>query len=312
MKGRSLLAGLAWLAAGGCGRSEPVTSFRYDPAFPNRLASAGAGWEGACERRPSQRIGLPPGLHQEQQSALAPPGFVDDLREVIEDLPRPFARVFERHVCAVVPMYGAPMTGTLAMLAEQQGRALIYLNVEALSLLPDRWLEFKESSPFELGPEYRLAGTLAERDENVPRVLIELVLVHELGHVVDMAHKGDPTIAEIKRLSWPLPLAMAERPVVHYPERKGLPRLPGALSPSIYEFVASGAFPSPSALDNAEEDFAESIATYMHSVMRRRPWRLELARGELPIVTLRSCWDEPRCATKRKLIEALLPRWEAL
>jgi hypothetical protein len=309
MRGRWLLGILAWLWASGC-RDEPVMSFRYDPALPNRLAAANTGWDAACARKPTERIGLAAGLHREQQLRPTRADFIDDLRDVIEDLPRPFARLFNDHVCAVVPMFDAPMSGTLATLENQRGRGLIYLNVDALSLLPNRWLEFKEASAFDLSPDYTLVGKLAEPDENVRRVLLEYVLVHEIGHVVDWALAEEPTIAELKRLSWPLPAAIAASPVVHYPERVGLPRLPGALSPGIYEFIASSAFVSPAALDNANEDFAESIATYMHSVMRRRPWQLELVKGGQVVVALRSCWDEPRCAEKRRLLESLLQRWD--
>jgi hypothetical protein len=309
MQGRWLLGMLAWLAASAC-QDEPVASFRYDPKLPNRLAAADVAWDAVCARKPAERIGLPAGLHEEQQLRPTLSDFVDDLEDVIEELPRPFAKLFEHHVCAVLPMFDAPMSGTLAMLEKRPGRSLIYLNVEALSLLPNSWLEFKEASAFDLSPDYTLVGKLAEPDENIRRVLLEYVLVHELAHVVDGALAGDPTIADLKRLSFPLPEAMAARPVIHYPERMGLPRLPGALSPSIYEFIASSALVSPAALDNANEDFAESIATYMHNVMRRRPWKLELLRGGQVVVTLRSCWEEPRCAEKRRLIEELLRRWE--
>jgi hypothetical protein len=310
MRGSWLLAGLVWLGASGC-RDEPVMSFPYDPKLPNRLAVANAAWDAGCARKPTERIGLPAGLYQEPELRPTRPDFIDDLRDVIDDLPRPFARLFDQHVCAVVPMFGAPMSGTLATLENRPGRSLIYLNVEALSLPPNRWLEFKEGSAFDLSPDYSLVGKLAEPDENIRRVLLEYVLVHELGHVVDQALRGDPTIAEFKRLSWPLPEAMASKPLIHYPERMGAPRLPGALSPGIYAFIASSAFVSPAALDNENEDFAESIATYMHRVLRRRPWQLELMRGDQVVVALRSCWDEPRCAEKRRLIEDLLRRWES-
>jgi hypothetical protein len=309
MSGRWLLGILVWLAGSGC-RDEPVLSFPYDPKLPNRLAVANVAWEAGCARKPTERIGLPAGMNQEPKLRPTQPDFIDDLREVIDDLPRPFATIFDRHVCALVPMFDAPMSGTLATLENRPGRSLIYLNVEALSLLPNRWLEFKEASAFDLAPDYTLVGKLAEPDENIRRVLLEYVLVHELGHVVDQALRDDPTIAELKRLSWPLPEAMAARPLIHYPERMGQPRLPGALSPGIYEFIASSAFVSPAALDNENEDFAESIATYMHSVMRGRPWQLELMRGGERVVALHSCWSEPRCAEKRRLIEDLLRRWD--
>src|SRR5262245_63761663 len=43
--------------------------------------------------------------------------FAADLTAAIAGLPRPFDRLFERHVCAVVLTHGAPMSGTLTTLA---------------------------------------------------------------------------------------------------------------------------------------------------------------------------------------------------
>lgn len=309
MSCRWLLSGLMWLLASACGEPEPVFSFKYNPKLPTRLAAAHPLWGSACDRKPSRRIGLPPGLHQEQELRPTRSEFSADLRRVIEKLPPPFAALFERHVCAVVPMYDAPMTGTLSMLAADQARGLIFLNPDLLNMPPNRWLEFKESSPFDLAHNYSLVGKLAEPDENIPHTLIEFVLVHELGHIMDQVLGDDPMIAAFKRLSWPVSEYIARRPLMHYPERNNVPRRPGHLSLMYYEYIATHDFTSPAALDNPKEDFAESIGTYMHSVLRGRPWQLDLKRDGQLAISLSSCWEEPRCAGKRALVEQLLQRW---
>src|SRR5688572_7218539 len=104
MSGRWLLTGLMCLLASACGESEPVSSFRYDPKLPARLSAAHPLWDTACDRKPRDRIGLPGGLHQEKELRPTRTDFTADLRRVIQSLPQPFDTLFERHVCAVIPM----------------------------------------------------------------------------------------------------------------------------------------------------------------------------------------------------------------
>jgi hypothetical protein len=309
MRGGWLLAALAWLGASGCQESKPAYSFPYDTKLTDRLTAASPAWQAACERPPAERIGLPSSLHRETKQRLVPPDFAADLAEVIRGLPRPFANLFERHVCAVVLIHGAPMSGTLAMLGKEPGRSLVFLNADYLNQSPNSWLVFKEKSPFQPSAAWGLRGKLAEPDQDTRKVLLEFVLVHELGHVVSRAMEGDPTIAAFMRASWPRQDALAATPLVHYPERSNLAPLPDDKIEAYFDLIASGPFPSPASVSNSDEDFADSIATYMHTVLRGRPWELELERGGQVLRSLHTCWDEARCSAKRQLIEQLLQRW---
>jgi hypothetical protein len=208
-----------------------------------------------------------------------------------------------------VLIFGAPMSGTLAMLNKEPGRSLVFLNSDLLNQSPNSWLVFKEKSPFKFDSGRVLRGKLAEPGEDIRKVLLEFVLVHELGHVVARAMEEDPTIGAFLRLSWPRQDALAATPLIHYPERVGNEPLPDDKLEAYFDVIASGAFASPATVSNADEDFADSVATYMHTVLRGRPWELELERGGQRLRSLRSCWNEPRCSEKRRLIEELLQRW---
>jgi hypothetical protein len=307
--GGSSAALLVGLAAAACQDAPPPVSYPYDSVLVQRLVAPNLAWPSACGRAPSERIGLPVGLAREKTSRPVSAEFAAELADVIDALPRPFARLFERRVCAVVLMHGSPMSGTLAALASDSSRGLIFLDVDALNRTANAWMGFKESTPFMLGEQRSIRGKLADPADDSRRLLLEFVLVHELAHVADHTSPRDPAILKFEDQSWPRRDALAEAPFAHYPERHGRAPLPDALVEPYFELIATGAFASPATVANAGEDFADSVATYMHTVMRGRPWQLSLYDAGQLVMQLNTCWEEPRCHEKRALIEELLVRW---
>ncbi|MBC7469468.1 MAG: hypothetical protein H7322_09100 [Ramlibacter sp.] len=67
-------------------------------------------------------------------------------------------------------------------------------------------------------------------------------------------------------------------------------------------------FPSLYAATAPGDDFAEAFASYVHVVLLRRPWEIALSQGGKVVKVVRSCWDQPRCAAKRAVMEQLLGR----
>ena len=299
----------ALLIASACESPEPAVSFEYDSSLAKRLVATSSTWPVACARDPEERIGVPRLLHGDAKPRPVPADLVKDLREVVKGLPRPFASLFKRHVCAVVLMHGAPMSGTLSPLADERTRSIILLDVDKLALSPNEWLAFKESSAFEAAEGRVIAGKMADPGDNTRRVLMEFLLVHELGHVVDTAFPEHLLIEDFRSISWPREDALAKTPLIHYPERKHLMPLPDRHVEAYYDLIATLAFASPAAVSNEQEDFAESLATFTHTIVRGRPWELEVHRDGKLVRKLHTCWTEPRCRRKREILELLLERW---
>ncbi|MEY2931117.1 MAG: hypothetical protein RL033_1866 [Pseudomonadota bacterium] len=309
MRAHCLAAALTLLGAWGCGELEPQVSFPYDPQLSGRLGKDNPAWPSACDRPPAERVGLPVALQLEPTQLPVDHALIQDLVRTVEDLRQPFARLFQRHVCAVVLMHAAPMTGTLQQLDGSGTRGLILLNVDNLTPPDGDWLALKESTVFAPVPGRVLRGTMARPDEQPRRVLLEFLLVHELTHLLEQIYADDPLIEAFKDQSWPRQDALVNTPLVHYPSRKGRAPLPDELLEPYYDLIASGPFASPAAVSNGREDFADSVATFMHTMLRGRPWQLDLYRDGQRVRQLRSCWEEARCAEKRRLIERLLQQW---
>lgn len=304
-----LPAAFATLLVCACWDVPPAMSFAYDPRLMERVTARHPDWASACRRPPNERVGLPLDLVREKRSRPVARAFAEDLAAAIDGLPPPFDRVFARRVCGVVLMHGAPMSGTLRRISGEPMRALVFFDVGALNRTPNAWMAFKESTAFELSGGRSLHGKLAEPGDDTRRRLLEFVLVHEIAHVIDATEPLDQLIDEFKQLSWPRRDALAKTPIIHYPTRHRVGPLPDEAVEPHFELLATGAFASPATLSNDSEDFADSVATYAHTVLLERPWQLELYDEDQLVMQLNTCWEEPRCAEKRALIERLLRRW---
>ena len=60
------------------------------------------------------------------------------------------------------------------------------------------------------------------------------------------------------------------------------------------------------AVTSPGDDFAESFASYVHTVLMKKPFAIRIYQHGKLVKVYRSCWDEARCAEKRKLIERFL------
>jgi len=314
---------LGWAAAtGGCEERPPQVSFAYDVGLKARLTARDVHWPVACTRVPEDRVGVPPvlsirtpldkvgGKGRSPQPRTVPAELVQDMVTVIRHLPEPFAKLFRRHVCAVVWVHGAPMTGTLSLLEGDAQHGIILLNVDNLQVSPDEWLSFKQESVFEPNPEREMRGTMTASGEQQRTALLEFLLVHELAHVLDAVFDDDPLIAEFKRVSWPRTDLLAGVRTMHYAQARGGEPLPDLQLEAYLDVAGTEAFSDPSAMDNSMEDFAESVSSYFHGVVRGRPWKLEASRGGQLVRTLSLCWGQERCREKQRILEELLRRWD--
>jgi hypothetical protein len=308
----NLRGGLAAvLLVAGCANEEPAVSVVHSDSLVKRLAKASGAWSDTCARPRGERIGLPLALQKETKVREVPADLSSELARAIDGLPRPFSRLFERHVCAVVLMHDAPFTGTARLIDGEEQRGIILLDVDKVNMTPNDWMSFKEASVFALAPNRRIVGRLADPDANVRAILLEFLLLHELGHVLERALSHDELVQQFTHVSWPRKDALEGSPLIHYPVRKKVPPLPDDLVEPYYDLLASGPFASPATLSNTSEDFADSLSTFVHTVVRGRPWELELYEDGAPRRRLTSCWSEARCQAKRSILERLIERWTA-
>ena len=305
--GRSPLLAVIWLLAAGC---EPER-LAFEAELADLRDLGRAPLLDSCEKAPTDRIGLDSefldGRYPRTPRRLVPPQTLQALRRAIERLPAPVARAFERHVCRVVLVTGLRVLGSIAMLKDDAERGLIALNLDYLDQSADTWMSFKEASFFSPAPELAIVGHLAPDEDR--GALLEFVITHELGHVLDSAFNESSEVAAFHAISWPRDDTLESLRLVPYAELRDWKPVQDRWVEDLYRFVASSSFPSLTSLSNPNEDFADSLALYVHVVLAGRPFNVRVYRSDMLTAQLDSCWNEPRCAEKRRALEAILSRF---
>jgi hypothetical protein len=159
---------------------------------------------------------------------------------------------------------------------------------------------------------------LARRDVDDRRTTMRYVLLHELGHLIDydrgitpthFRYDGERTGCGFTCLSW-------ARPGRHRFSR----RIDAAMRtardgdydayvqslPQTFADLSATNFPSFYAATMPEEDFAESFAQYVHSVVLGQPWTLILRTNGTIRARLSSCFVDRRCPAKKAFFDRLL------
>ncbi len=188
------------------------------------------------------------------------------------------------------------------------------------------WASWKEGTPFKPQPGYQLRAQIeAGRDDNRKNA-IQYILLHELGHVLAISADFHPPWSVPPRelpvsarypfydLSWQVErdanrhLSLFD---ARFQQRQRVAyyfgaRLDAADMLPTYSRLAETNFVSLYAATNPYDDFAESFASYVHTVLMRKPWQITLLQGGKPVYQLGSCWEQARCAAKRAVLERVL------
>lgn len=221
---------------------------------------------------------------------------------------------------------------------DKSGHTAAYLMILDQSLLdrdPNEWATERESSAFRSDGNYTLSIEIIENKETpssagtFPESSVGLALLKEIGRILALEHsllprKLAPTRVKILgkdwdgvnffRLSW----QMSEGTPVSkfdsaFPQRRALApqatpdqRLPSVQIPATYQALSNTNFPTLRAAISPAEDFSESFATYVHAVLRKRPYRYLLRKKGTEPKIIESCWKSPRCEDKKAFFKSFV------
>lgn len=266
----------------------------------------------------------------ESRPVAAPmtPEFRATLVATIQALPPRLAGMVDDKLLGIFTVKGLGSTAYTDFVRDAEGHAVaafVGLDVDALTRKGNDWLTWKESSPFRADPTWRVEGRLAEEGNDTVDAAIAFVLVHELAHVVafdedvhplwSLAPKlVDPAEFPFMALSWGVTegryTRLAEQraplpgPIVYYKPSVERPTAAAALA--YYDWLAATDFVTLYAATNPFDDFADAVATYLHTVVAKKPFEIRLYENDALRRTVTACWNEPRCAAKRRALEEIL------
>ena len=301
-------------------------------------------WNAALARPARERIGAAPAalleyvrldnihgeLANQPRQARLTPGFMRDVRRAFDELPPRVRALLNERLAGIYFVDDLGGTGYTDVVYDADGKPAAGFIVLDAAVLAQRtanaWASWKENSPFRPAAGMRLEAGIETRRHDNRKNAIQYILLHELGHVMSIGQALHPPwglpAAEVPttdsypffKLSWSV--ARGEnRYVTHFDQAFAQRRdvvyyfgakLAGDQMADVYARLAETNFVTLYGSTNPSDDFAEAFASYVHTVLMRKPYLIVIHRNGRRVAKFGACWNQPRCAEKRNIIEQLI------
>ena len=206
----------------------------------------------------------------------------------------------------------------VAGLWRQHVGTIILIDRNETDMRANRAMAGMEYVPSRRAGAVEVEARLARRGEDDRVTTLSYVLLHELGHLVD--YEGGITPERFNYRAGAEDCGFTCISWVRRGEHRHSRRIDTAMRsieagqydaylqalPDTFRALAESDFPSLYAATLPEEDFAESFAQYIHTVMMGRPWEMILRVDGTIRGRLQSCFLDGRCRAKRGYLDALL------
>lgn len=301
-------------------------------------------WKPAFDKPVEQRIGSAPdelvaylnldniagGVPNRPQAVTLPEDFLKDANDAVAEFPAQVKQLIAKKLAGIYfvrDLGGSGYTDYIKSGLSGPDAGFIVLDIDVLSKsTANAWATWKERTPFVADPRYRLDATIEADAQDNRKNAIQYILLHEMGHILSLGKKIHPQWgwqkSKVSLERYPFALLSWEngngnnpryisRFETQFPLRKETVYYFGAKLNSdqmvrVYDQLETTNFPTLYAATSPEDDFAESFVSYVHTVMMKRPLEIRIFRDRKIAKKYRSCWEEKRCADKRKLLEGFL------
>jgi hypothetical protein len=253
--------------------------------------------------------------------------FLLDVRAAMAELPAAVRRPLESRLLGVYFARGlgcSAITDVVVHGAEVVG-CVVVLDIDVLGTRKaNAWATWKENKPFSSPGSRKLSVAIEVAAQDVRRNAIQFILLHEFGHVLGTAGQFLPdwwiAPGELKEgrdyafldLSWEIDdgKRIAPKPACAFGLRDSLVFYGSALlceadAIDAYEALRATSFATLYAAGNPFDDFAESFALYVHTVLLGKPYEVATC-GERPVELCDSLSIVARCAEKYSFVEDFL------
>lgn len=254
------------------------------------------------------------------------------LNSIESTMPHNIREILKQRLIGIFIVNKLGGTGYTQVVLDEEGKekyALIVMDEAVLmSRKANEWATWKENSFFNhsAASGIKIKMVIEHEENNTVTNAIRYIMLHEMGHVLGMvthAHTSWKEGIEKKKISMDYPFqrfswkqsgpnSISSLFDEKFPERKYVveysfekSKLSIGQAPSIYEKLHNTSFPSLNGSQNIWEDFAESFATYFHTILDKRPWKVVIEREGSNDILMKDYWDDNRCKEKREFMK----RW---
>ena len=301
-------------------------------------------WRPALARPLEQRIGAAPpelleyvsldnifqGVADRPRAATLTPEFLKDVQDAFAEIPPGVKRLLPARLAGIYfieDFGGTGYTDEIGDPGSKPAAGFIVLDPKVLAARPaNAWATWKENTPFSPAPGFRLEAEIESTAQDNRKNAIQYILLHELGHVVSINNRIHPSwndeAGDISptagypffELSWGVSddrKSYVTRFDAAFPKRREVvyyfgAKLAAGEMAAVYDRLENTNFATLYAATNPFDDFAESFVSYVHTVVMKRPFEIRIRQDGKLAKVFGSCWTQPRCAEKRKILDRLL------
>lgn len=267
--------------------------------------------------------------YSERPESYEPAGeLLEAMKGIESGLAAKIRRLLEENLIGVFCVKELGGSGYMEKVRDKKGKDRYGIIVLDVTLLKRRsaneWATWRENSFYKpvANSSVKVRVAIEESENNTVANAFRYILLHELGHLLGNASKAHPAFPWPKgekienypfvRLSWKRSeldeiISKFEK---NFPERKSVrfysfekARLNSSEIIGAYGNFRNTNFVSMYASTGLWEDFAESFASYFHTIINKRPWQIIIEQENHPEIVIEAGWSEERCKLKRDYIK---------
>ncbi|WP_246050671.1 hypothetical protein [Leptospira langatensis] len=226
-------------------------------------------------------------------------------------------KLFRIYVCE--DLGGSALSGFVREKGNTKG-GFILLDAKILDRKANEWISYKENSTYMKG---RLSVQIRiESDQtNTKNNALRYILLHEIGHILSATENIGPSFSDPIRSyeNFPFYSQIWRSEKVSYmddsvfPIRNRIHFYSGSISldkewEKIYPVLEKTPFPTLYAAANADDFFAESFVSYVHVILEKRPWILQIKDGKKVLFQMENGIAKPALEKQREQIREILEK----
>lgn len=194
----------------------------------------------------------------------------------------------------------------------------VILDANTLNRKANEWISYKESSTFQKG-SLKIKIKIESEEQNTQTNALRYILLHEFGHILSETEKIGPSFFASKRsfANFDFYKEVWKSEKVSYLDENIFSLRPKlrfysesfALDPNwkqIYPVLAETPFPTLYSATNADDFFADSFVSYVHVILDKKAWELEILENNKSIYKMENGIRKDSLLKQRKIIERII------
>lgn len=247
--------------------------------------------------------------------------FLADMKQALTELPDPVKRQIEKHLIGIFPVAQLGSTGYSEIIGSNDTlSAIIVVDINALSRKAGDWFVWRENSCFKPDGKIAFQAVLEEPANDNRKQSMQYILLHEFGHVIGLANgfhpdwharTTSPQVFAFSKISWETQQPDYQSKYdKHFTLRTGIRYyafekaiLTAAQMRQSYQQLQQTDFCSLYGAKDPFEDFAETYAMYVHVVLQKKPWEVNVLESGAKQVTLNTPILDSRLKVKKQFLD---------